>query len=210
VHQYLPFLFPLIFIGIIPLVIWGAVVTRKRMVANLQGLAEQLGLSFQPPQGWTASPRAEGKLRGKPAAVFTYATGSGKSRQIWAALTIQPANPGTFTFALQKQGLGTKLMEFFGNHEITVGDAVFDAAWFVRTNRPDFFGAALIPELREKLMMAQREFPGGKFELRDGVVKYFEPGSFSNASQTARFVAVADVVGDLADVADVAGATART
>ncbi len=185
-------------------------VTRKRVVANLQRMAEQLGLEFQPAKSWSTTPRVAGQLRGKPVAVFTYTTGSGKSQQTWAALTVQPANPGSFTFALQKQGVSTKIMEFFGNHEVTVGDAAFDAAWFVRTNRPDFFGVALIPELREKLMTAQHNFPGGKFELKDGVVKYFEPGSFSSDSRAARFVVVADIVGDLADVADVAGADAQT
>ncbi len=149
-------------------------------------------------------------MRGKSVAVFHLHHGERKSQQIWAALTIQPDNPGSFTFALQKQGLDTKIMEFFGNHEVTVGDGAFDAAWFVRTNQPDFFRAALIPELREKLMAAQRVFPRGKFELKDGVVKYYEPGNFSSASQAKRFMAVADVVGDLADVADVAGTDART
>jgi hypothetical protein len=209
-HKVLPLLFPLIIIGLIPLIVWGTMVARKRTVANFQKLAAQLGLGFDPPKSWTVLPRIDGELRGKAVAIFTYVTGSGKSQQTWAALTVRPTNPGTFTFVLQKQGFDTKVLEFFGTHEIAVGDAAFDAAWFIRTNRPEFFGAALIPELREKLMAAQREYPRGKFELKDGVVKYYEPGNFSTAIQAARFAAAADVVGDLADVADVAGAENRT
>lgn len=204
-----PLLIPLIFVGLIPFLIWAGVVTRRRTVANLQQLAQKLGLDFQPPTGWTTPLRVTGQLRGKPVAVFTYTTSSGKSQQTWAALTVQPANSGDFAFTLQKQGLVTKVMEFLGTHEITVGDAEFDAMWFVRTNRPEFFRAALIPELREKLMTAGRASLLGKFELKDGVVKYFESGSFADARQVARFTAVADVVCDLADVADVSTTEGR-
>jgi hypothetical protein len=208
-HWLAIFLILLIFAGLMPLLIWATVAARRRAVANLQRLAQQLGLNFQPPTGWSASLRVTGELRGKPTAVFTYTTGSGKSQQTWAALTVQSANPGDFTFTLQKQGFVTKVMELFGTHEIKVGDAAFDALWFVRTNRPEFFGAALIPELREKLMAAGRASLGGKFELKDGVVKYFEPGTLADARQTARLAAVADVVCDLADVADVSATEGR-
>ena len=43
----------------------------------------------------------------------------------------------------QRQGFTTRIMEFFGTKEITVGDAAFDAAWFVQTNQPEFLAAAL-------------------------------------------------------------------
>jgi hypothetical protein len=106
---------------------------------------------------------------------------------------------------LEKQGFGSKLAELLGAHEITVGDPRFDAAWFVRTNQPEFFAAALIPELRDKLMAAQAMGARGKFELKDGVVKYAEQGTFADARLAGRLATLADVVGDLADVAEVAG-----
>jgi hypothetical protein len=194
----------LVFAGLMPVLFWATVAARKRTVANLQRLAQQLGLDFPVPASWRTPLRATGQIRDKPVAVFTYTTGSGKSQQTWAAITAEVAKPGDFTFTLQKQGFATKVMELFGTHEITVGDAAFDSLWFVRTNRPEFFATALIPELREKLVTAGRAVLGGRFELKDGVVKYFEAGVFADALQAARFAAVAEVVCDLADVADVA------
>lgn len=202
-HSLLLLLPLLVFVAIIPLVIWGLVATRQRIEDNLRLLAGQLGLNFQPAAGWTNSPRLAGALRGKPAEVFTYTTGSGKSQQTWAALTVRADRGSGLVFKLRPQGFETKVMEFFGQHEITVGDPAFDAAWFVQTNEREFLGAALIPELREKLMVAQRTGARGKFELENGVVKYTESGTFDDAARTKRYAELADVMTDLADVAEV-------
>ena len=208
-QNLLPF-FPLILVlAVIPLSIWTAKVARRQTAENLQRLAAQLGLDFQPAAGWTGTPRVTGVLRGKPLEVYSFTTGSGKSRRRWAALSIRPAGAGGLTFTLRRQGLGTKISEFFGTREIRVGDPAFDAAWFVQANQPEFFGAALIPELRAKLMAVQRGEAGGKFELKDGLVKYVEPGTLADAKRTLRFATIADVAGDLADIAEVAEALAK-
>jgi hypothetical protein len=146
-----------------------------------------------------------GVLGGKPVELFSYAVNTGKTSIPYVAISIQLSPTTGLTFKLQKQGFGSKVMEFFGVHEITVGDPEFDAAWFVQTNQPDFFRAALLPELREKLMAAQRAGARGTFELKGGLLKYAEQGTFASAPQTARFVGLADLMRDLADVAEVAG-----
>ena len=204
-NAWVPVLPILIVALVVPLVIWGIVATQRRTTENLRKLADRLRLTFHPAEGWTGSPRVSGMLRGKPVDVFTYSTGSGKTRKTWAAIAIQPAGAAGLTFALRKQGLGTKISELFGAREITVGDPAFDAAWFIQTNRPDFLRPALLPELREKLMAARRAGAQGGFEFNGGAIKYAELGSFYQTERIERFVALADIVGDLADIAEVAG-----
>ena len=85
-----------------------------------------------------------------------------------------------------------------------MGDPAFDHEWFVETNQPAFLRAALIPELRQKLMTAIRGSCSPKFELKSGKVKYEEFGMFTDAKLCDRFVTLADVVCDLADVAEIA------
>jgi hypothetical protein len=191
------------------LVVWAATVQKQRATANLQKLATQLGLEFVAATGWLGRPRVSGMLRGKKTDFFTYVTGSGKSSTTWAAMTVQAATAGALTFTLEKRGFVTKIEKLFGAHEAVVGDAEFDQAWFVQTNQPEFMSAALIPELREKLMAARRAGAKGKFELKNNEVKYAEVGDFSDSKRCDRLAALADVVCDLADVADVAEVAAE-
>lgn len=187
------------------MIIWGLIAAQRRTLENLQKLAVRLRLEFHPAEGWTKSPRLSGMLRRKPVEVFTYSTGSGKTRKTWAAISVRPAGACGLTFTLRKQGLGTKISELFGAREITVGDPAFDTAWFIQTNRPDFLRPALLPELREKLMAARQAGAHGGFECNGGVVKYAELGSFYQTERIERFVALADIVGDFADIVEVAG-----
>jgi hypothetical protein len=200
-----PFIIVFFFVPVVGgLVIWAIVVQRRRTIANLQKLAAQLGLEFVPAASWTTQPRVTGMLRGKKADFFTYVTGSGKSSTTWAAMTVQAATAGALTFSLEKRGFATKIEKLFGAHEAVVGDAEFAKAWFVQTNQPEFMRAALIPELRRKLMAARHAGANGKFELKGVEVKYAEVGSFYDVKRCDRFAALADVMCDLASVAEVA------
>ena len=98
-------------------------------------------------------------------------------------------------------------MEFFGSKEITVGDPVFDAAWFVRTNEPDFLSAALVREIRGKFMAALAGGAKGSFALKDGAVCYAERGGFYSAPLTRRLEQQVPLLRDLADLAEVFAGT---
>ncbi|MBI2497546.1 MAG: hypothetical protein HYV75_06395, partial [Opitutae bacterium] len=97
----------------------------------------------------------------------------------------------------------SKLMELFGVREIQVGDPAFDAAWFVRTNQPEYLAAALVPAIRAKFM-AETGDPRntGTYKLENGVVRYTEMGGLSPAA-VERFAAKLPLLQDLADVAEV-------
>lgn len=204
-------MFPLFaFLGMAVLagfLIWLAIRSSKQAQANFTQLTAKLGLVAPPPQatfGITHSAlQAVGERRGKRVELYTFTTGAGKSRVTWVAVSAQPRRDGGLTFEIKRQGFGSKLAEVFGAKEIQVGDPAFDDAWFIQTNRSEFFRAALLPELRLKLEAAARGAMQGKFKLEKSRVSYAETGTFADTERCGRLERAMDVVIDLADVAEV-------
>jgi hypothetical protein len=196
----LPVLMVVVFIAIAGLAMWGAFLQSRKAMANLQALAQRLGFEYRA-QDRTVT----GHVDGRVASFYKFTTGSGKSTQTWRAVAVYPEKTGSLTFNLHRQGLLTKVEALFGAHEATVGDAAFDRAWFLQTSDPEFLGAALVPEVREKLMAALAA--GGQsisFRLEKGMVRYAELGSFSSEPACARLERMLPVLTDLAAVAEVA------
>ncbi len=203
-------LFPLIvFVVIAGWATRSALVQLRRAEANVRAMAQRLGLAVTERKilGYSADWELNGVVDGRAVRCWTYTTGSGKSRQSWCAVSVQPRVTGPLSFELQRQDLGTKLMEFFGTKEITVGDPAFDAAWFVRTNEPDFLRAALVPAIRAKFMAALAGGAKGHYTLKEGVVRYAERGGFYAEPLTARLEQQVPLLLDLADLAEVAAAS---
>lgn len=190
------------FIGFI---IWAAKTAQKQTLANVAALAARQGLQLlQEKKAFgVIEPRAEGSQGGRRVRFWAFATGSGKSRQMWIAAGVEPRRSGGFTFRLEAQGFSTKVAEFFGAKEITVGDAPFDAAWFVRSNAPELLAAALVPEIRAKLMAMHAAGVRQPVKLEQGWVTYAETGLFTDVKKIARLEAMLPVLHDLADVAEV-------
>ena len=154
----LPFVLLGFFLLVIGGVAWLVAAMSKRAADNVQRLAAALGLDFavKPPTLglFYSEPTAAGEIRGRRVAIFPFITGTGESRVQWCA--VSAATTSSLTFHLQRQGFGSKLMELFGAREIQVGDPEFDAAWFIQTNRPAQLTAALLPELRARMMALHR------------------------------------------------------
>jgi len=203
----IPVLFGVFGLAIVGLIGWAGASSSRRTREQAQRLADALGLTLDPAQPvlglFWPNPRGAGTMRDKHVEFFNYTTGSGKSRTTWSALTVRPRADGGLTFRLRKQGLGTKVMELFGAKEIRVDDAAFDAAWFVQTNQPDYFRAALVGEIRDRFMAARSAGATGSFQLEYGVVKYAERGTFGNDRRRQRYELIAPLLCDLADVAEV-------
>lgn len=197
--------------GLMALIIWGAVQHQKKVRANLQALAARLGLQVTgDPKGLQASGGVAGTYQGRPVRFWTYSTGSGKSRRTWCAVGVKPRAHGGLEFELQRQGFGTKIMEWFGAKEIQVGDPAFDRDWFIRTNQPDFLAAALVPEIRAKLTALRQAATEKPFRLAAGEVQFSVPGTFGNDQVIARLESGLPLLFDLADIAEVfAGGAAR-
>jgi hypothetical protein len=193
-------------IGIVVLILFATRHAAKVAAQNVRLVAESLGLNVT--EGGSgvliSESRAEGTFRGKRVEVYSFSTGSGKSRQLWAAISATPKADGGLNFMFRRQGFGTRVMEMFGTREIEVGDPDFDRVWFIQTNQPDFLRAALLPEIRSRISsFAQKNVRGPQIEVESGAVRYAEMGSFSNGALTERIVRAAEVVCDLADIAEV-------
>ena len=185
---------------------WWAFVQQRRSAANLRALALRLGLDFfdDKKSGWESILVVTGKHEGREITFNTFTTGSGKSRVNWRGVSVRPRTIGGLLFHFRPQGLRTKLAELFGTNEITVGDAAFDAAWFLETNEPEFLRAALVPEVRAKLMAAHADAgTDGNFKLQQTAVVYAEHGTFADPNDCARFELLLPVLHDLADIAEV-------
>lgn len=175
--------------------------TREEIAA----LAGRSGLNMTEKTvfGITTVESLDGVQQGRPVRYWTYSTGSGKSRTHWVAVGVGVPGGVALQFDLTRQNFASKLMEMFGAKEIQVGDPAFDAAWFVRTNQPEYFAAALVPAIRAKLMaeVGDRRSTGG-FKLENGVVRYTEMGGLS-AAAVERLGQKLPLLQDLADVAEV-------
>src|SRR5258706_13494870 len=93
-----PALIPVFFLGSFVGIGW-LIASRdaretKRAWFRLAGLAETLGLAMAPAQitfgRFYGAPRATGERRGKAMEIFSFSTGSGKSRTSWWAVSAQP------------------------------------------------------------------------------------------------------------------------
>ena len=193
-----------VFIAIPVFFFWVARNQARKTREGLQAFAAQAGLRMTESTilGFTTVESLEGEQSGRLVRYWTYSTGSGKSRTTWVAVGVQVPAGVALQFDLTRQNFGSKLMELFGVREIQVGDPVFDAAWFVRTNQPEFFTAALVPAIRARLMVEAASRPGGRYQLEAGFVRYVEQGSLAGLT-VERLAAKLPLLHDLADVAEV-------
>ncbi len=207
VQGLLPFLVLIFTTGMIGMVLWLALAQMRKAAANLQALSQRLGLVYREDKtaGLVTMRTVTGLQAGREVSFHNFTTGGGKSSTTWRAVSVRPRAAGGLIFYFHRQGLAAKIEALFGAKEAVVGDAAFDAAWFLQTNEPEFVGAALVPEVRAKLMAAQAAGgPGGSFKLESGMVRYAETGTFSDASACARLEQMLPVLHDLADIAEVA------
>jgi hypothetical protein len=207
-HGGMTFLaFALLGLGVPTLIVWLAVVQARKTRANFTQLADKLGLQVeaaQPTLGvFLTAPRARGLTDGRSAELYTFTKGSGKSRTQWCGLSVQLQVPAELSFDLTPQGFASKVAGWFGVKEITVGNARFDDAFFVRTNQPDLLPAALVPDIQGRLLAAQQAGAKGAFKLEKGALAYVEQGSFASPALCAHFVAAAEPLRDLALAAEV-------
>jgi len=193
-------------VGIIALISWLGARQNAKHRTLLQQLADRLGLQVQAekPRFLSRPPaRAVGHIRGRRVEVATTRIQSGKTNQSWTVMAVTPqAGPG-LTFALQRQGLGTRLAGSFGVKRLQFGDRNFDERWFVQTSHPAFLSAALLPEFRAKLIALESGTPSGPIKREHETVTYRESGYLSSQAQVERFMAVTEVMLDLAEIAEV-------
>jgi hypothetical protein len=178
---------------------------QRNTLENLTKLAGRLGLELkrQPAKFvFEPTPTLEGRHRNRPVRFFSYSTGSGKSRRRWSAVSVAMPGAGAFTLELTPENFLTRIGTALGMQDIQIGDPTFDRAFIVRSNDAAAAAAALLPEIRTRLLAAFPRVICGQLTLKDGEVRFAETGSFGEAACVARLADMLEIACDLAEVAE--------
>jgi len=185
-----------------------AIVQRGKTRVQLAALAARLGLEVREAPtagvlGIKPTPTVEGRHRNRAVRFFTYTTSSGKNSTQWCAVAAAAAGAGGFTLDLFPQNFLTHIGVVLGMQDIQVGDPAFDPLFVVKSNDAAYTQAALLPEIRARLVTERGRGALGHVSVKNGEVRYAEIGGFSRDAQVARLADMLEVVCDLAEVAEV-------
>jgi hypothetical protein len=205
-NPYVLLLFAAGFVGFLALMVVSVRRQQRRAREQLAGLAARFGLELrrQPAKlGFESPPTVEGRHRGRQVRFFNYSTGSGKSRTTWSAVTAAVGGTGGFTLELYPENFLVRIATALGMQDIRVGDPAFDQTFVVKSNDPAYATAALLPEIRARLVEERRRGALGHLAVKGGEVRYAEVGSFDLTARAARLGDMLDIACDLAEVAEV-------
>jgi hypothetical protein len=179
---------------------------QRKAVDNLTCLASRLGFEVnrKPARfGFEPPPTVEGRYRDRPVQFFNYTTGSRKNRIYWSAVSANIGNDNGFTLELAPENFLTRIVTALGMQDITIGDPVFDRSFLIRSNNAAYAAAALLPEIRARLLSKREQGSLGQLTVKAGVVRDAEIGAFDDAARVDRMAGMLEVICDLAEVAEV-------
>jgi hypothetical protein len=205
-ETFLPFVFLAVFLVIGGLAVVAGFKQQRKAREQLAGLARRFGLELQRHEakiGFEPPPTVAGRYRTRAVRFFNYTTGSGKSRTTWSAVTAAVGGAGGFTLELFPENIFTRIGTALGMQDIRVGDPAFDQVFLVKSNDPAYAAAALLPEIRARLLAERERGARGHLAIRDGEVRYAEMGAFDNEARVSRLADMLEAVCDLAEVAEV-------
>jgi hypothetical protein len=179
------------FVGFAALMLWSVRRQQRKAREQLAGLAARFGLELRrrPARlGFEPPPTVEGRHRNRPVRFFNYTTGSGRNSTTWSAVAAVVGGAGGFTLELFPENFATRIATALGMQDIRVGDPAFDPVFVVKSNDPAYATAALLPEIRARLVAARGHGAAGHLAVKDGEVRYAEVGSFDLAARAARLL----------------------
>lgn len=193
-------------IGVVALAVTLGLRQQRKAMAQLGAVAARLGLELrrQPSKfGFEPTPTVEGRHRNRGVRFFSYTTGSGKSRTSWIAVAAAVNGGAGFTLDLYPENFIYRIATALGMQDIKINDPVFDPAFIVRSNDPAYAAAALLPEIRARLLEERQRGAHGHLSVKEGEVRYAEIGSFSEQDRVDRLARMLEPACDLAEVAEV-------
>ena len=205
-ETFLPLVFVAIFLLLAGIAIVGVQKQQRKAHEQLAGLARRLGLELRRQGakfGFEPSPTVAGGHRNRAVRFFNYTTGSGKSSTTWSAVAAAVGGAGGFSLELFPENFLTRIATALGLQDIRVGDPAFDQAFIVRSNDPAYAAAALLPEIRARLLAERPSGARGHLAIKDGEVRYAEAGALDNEARVTRLAGMLETVCDLAEVAEV-------
>ena len=202
----LPFLFPALILLVAGISIVRYRARQRKASEQLAGLARRFALEFRqetPKFGLAPPPTVAGRYRNRAVRFFNYTTGSGKSRTTWSAVPAVVGGAGDFTLELFPENFFTRIGATLGLQDIRVGDPAFDRAFTIKSNHPDRAAAALLPEIRARLLAERANGARGHLTIKAGEVRYAEVGEFDDDARAGRLAGMLEAACDLAEVAEV-------
>jgi hypothetical protein len=201
-HLISAVLFVLILLVILLVGFFASVRSKK----NLSALGQKLGLLLETKGRFFKEYSLTGTLKGRRFSVFSYTTGSGKSKQRWAAAAVELTTRNCPSFKL---GRRLPFLDFFAKfvrkNEAKTGDAAFDEKWVLTAPQPERVQIFLLPELRQKIAgLLERGPSAATLSLEAGRLLYSEQGSFSSTAVCDRIARVADLLEELAAAVEIA------
>ena len=198
--------------GISALIVFGVRAAKRSGIernAALREMAARLGLEYfeEPPAAGflPPSPAVRGMFGGRAARLQEFSRGSGKNRTRWVAARVQCAAAGAFKLSVRSQGpaIFEKIAGAFGYKDIVIGDTAFDSLLVVHGSDEEFIKAALIPEIRARIIAFWPKATGGRIVVEGGEAVYEEQGSFSRTKCREHLEKAFPVLGDMAAIAEV-------
>lgn len=203
-------LIPLAIMALFAIVGGSAVVNalkqQRKARGQLAALAGRLGLQLQRQPfklGFEPPPTVEGQYRKRAVRFFIYTTGTGKSRTTWSTVSAAVGGAGTFTLDLHPENFLGRIATALGLQDIRVGDPAFDQAFIVKSSDPSYAAAALLPEIRTRLLAERQHGANGHLTIKDGLVCYAETGGFDREGRVTRLAGMLEAACDLAELAEV-------
>ncbi|MDD2763212.1 MAG: hypothetical protein PHE83_04455 [Opitutaceae bacterium] len=204
--EFIALFFPAVFLVLGGCAIAAALKQQRKAREQLAGLARRFGLELrrQPSRfGFEPLPTLEGRYRNRAVRFYTYTTGSGKNSTTWGAVSAAVAGAGGLTLELFPENFLVRIATALGMQDIRVGDPAFDQAFIVKSNDPAYAAAALLPEIRARLLAERARGAHGRLSIKGGTVQYAEVGGFGNEARVNRLADLLEAVCDLAEVAEV-------
>lgn len=182
--------------------------------AALREMAARLGLGYheEPGPGRLApKPVVAGTIQGRRARLHEFVRGAGKSRTSWVAASVEILGPSALKFTIRTQGpaIFERIAGAFGYKDIVVGDPAFDSLLAIDGSDEVFLKAALIPEVRSRVVAFWPKAHGSRITVGEGGESVYEQqGSLTNARCRENLEKAFPVLGDMAALAEVHAAAA--
>ena len=195
-------------IGLIVFIIRAVKKAALERNAALREMAGRLGLDYHedPAPGMFApTPVVAGMINGRRARVHEFTRGSGKNRTRWVAASVQILGTSGLKFTMRSQGpaIFERIAGAFGYKDIVVGDPQFDAMFAINGSDETYLQAALIPEVRARLVAFWPKASGGRITVGDGEAVYEQQGSLTSARCRENIEKAFPVLGDMVALAEV-------
>jgi hypothetical protein len=162
-------------LGVIGYIIWRE---HKARVAAWSEFASRHEMNAQ-------GLRIEGSYEGYPLTVETESRGSGKHRYTVTVLRLSVRDVLPPEFSLKREGLGDKVLQFFGKQDEELGDEAFDRHFKMESLSPEFEKVLRRSVVQEHLYEMVKHYRD--FHIRGGCIQAEHGGILSSVDALEEF-----------------------